>query len=151
MPAMSRANAVRNWFASFAFACGAVLSFACVALAWRWDAAAPLQPDMAHGLVMPHKSRGILVYLSAFQSTSLALMFWSAPIFFVSGFVLSPKRDRTTRSDSLGFVVRWHRDDPRQMGRWGRMAGLVAALAFVFGVGPQLVMQLIKAGVTLAF
>ncbi len=145
------ANAVWNWIAGFALACGAVLLFVCVVLAWKWDAAAPLHTDVAHGLVMPHKARGTIVYLSAYQSTSLALMFWSAPLFLLAGIAAMPKRDRTTRSGALSFAVRWQSDDPGNWRRRGEMVGLVFALAFVLGIGPKLVMHLVQSGVIFAF
>jgi hypothetical protein len=140
-------NAISGFLAAY----GWVSFFCFFYLVISWASVAPHNPDPANGLIYPHNEHGSITYFSAFQSTSCALLFLSSPLFFGLGFYLTPKKDVIYKTGKLSFSMRFKADDPRKIQRIGAAAGAIAALLFVFLLGPSLVRSLNSIGFVTGF
>lgn len=103
-------------------------------------------PAAVGGFVFRHKGLTTIGYLSQFESTSFALALILAPIIFLIGVQLTPKRNVRTRSLSYWY----DEDDPRNLLPKWRLLGAVLALGAAFVVGPVFVRTLNSWGVTLS-
>ena len=129
----------------------AFVAFACFFyLDWRWVHSAPSLPNPIRGLVYSHDEHGSVTYLSAFQATSLVLLF-AVPIpLALIGFFIVPKKNLVSKRGFLSASWKWDNDDPSHVGRIGSICGAIAALLTVFLIGPVLVTWLNSRGIVLS-
>lgn len=136
-------RAFRSVFSGFLIAYGAVAFMCFFGIDDHWIKAAPAQANEALGLVYRHNEHGSYTYLSAFQATALALLFFtSIPMVFL-GALISPKTN--LEFGKLGLSARWDVDLPR-LHAAGMVLGAVGALLLLFVAGPHLVAALNQGG-----
>lgn len=140
-------NGWLNLAGGFLFGYGFIAFFCAFGLESWWSNTAPNLPDIAHGLVVPHREHGLLRYYSALQSTASALLFMTSIPLALIGIMLSPKQNLRRR----GGKVRWDHDDPRGLHRIGRWAGAATAPILLFLIGPALIHALNGAGIVIPF
>jgi len=89
------ANIIRNSISGVLAGYGFASFFCFVVLQSRWFELAPRYPNLALGLYLQHNEHGGIVYFSAFQSTSCALLFaTSVSLGFLSVFIIPKKNLR---------------------------------------------------------
>lgn len=124
--------------AGFLGAYGFVSFWLFMALEENWTKAAPSDPNTALGLVYSHNEHGSYTYYSAFQATSLAIMFQtSIPLFFVA-LLIMPKSNLRTK----GWSATWEPDDPRHLFWKAAILGVFATPLIVLIAGPYLIRTL---------
>jgi hypothetical protein len=130
----------------------AVGLFGCfIFLVEQWARSAPVTPDGHLGLVYPHNEHGSVTYFSALQTTACALMFWAAPMVFIVGFGLVPKKNVKTRSVPLAWSMRFDVDGSMRLLTISQLAGVGIAIVGIAGLGDPLVTWLVEHGVVLRF
>ena len=70
-----------------------------------------------------------------------------APVLFVVGFAVVPKKNTRMRSGPLSFSFTYDPDDPGKVLGWSQLAGVAVTLAAIFTLGPVIVRLLLASGV----
>jgi hypothetical protein len=110
---------------------------------------APRQPNEGLGLVYAHNEHGADLYLSAFQTTSMSLVFLtSIPLFFLAIWMM-PKKDLRVGKSRLAIHVDWKLDGSTVLYCTVFGVGMLATVALLYFVGPRLVGVLNEAGFVL--
>lgn len=136
-------KASRNIAAGLLTASSVTLWFTMFGVAEVW---ARGQPNATEQFVYRHKGLTCIGYLSAFQATSYSLML-IAPLLFMIGFYIAPKKNIRTRSGFLYWGFTFDSDDPAGVLRWGQIAGVLLTLTVIFSLGPVFVRWLNNAGI----
>jgi hypothetical protein len=145
----ARLNAFRNAACGLLVGYGPSAFFCSWWLVGHWVNLAPVTPDIAKGLVIPHNEHGHITYFSAFQATSDALLFSTSVPLAMLGGLLSPKKNVRSWSGRLSFI--WDTDDPKGLYKPSIAFGALAAPAVVFLLGPHLISWLNQIGFVLHF
>lgn len=147
-----QANDLRNRIGGtlFGFSGSAFIVF--MLLADRWTGLASASPDPVNGRIVPHNEHGKVTYLTAFQSTGGALLFWIVVLAGLLALAIMPKRDVAVRG-WRGFVpgANWKIDDPKGLAGKSALYGAVLAPSLVVLLGPVLVGWLNRLGLVLNF
>ena len=144
-------NNIRNALSGFLLAYGVIAFVSLIYLQQRWNAAAPVLPDVGHGFIIPHDEHGSVRYFSAFQGTSCVLLFAMSVPLVIIGHLIGPKKNAVYRRWPLSISATWDRDDPGGLWPIGVICGILAAPAIIFLIGPSLVTWLNSAGIVIGF
>src|SRR5579872_1368097 len=139
-------NVIKNIVAGMLVGYGIAAFFLFFILDFYWTHIAPPEPDSQQGFVFGHNEHGAIVYFSAFQSTSCALLFaTSIPLVFI-GVAIFPKAN--VQSLGKGFLGRiiWDYDDPSRVAKWGAAIGSVLAPIVLLFLGAPFVHWLNRIG-----
>lgn len=116
---------------------------------WQWMKAAPRQPDAALGLVYPHNAHGTDLYMSAFQSTSISLVFLtSIPLFFLAMWMM-PKRNVRVSKSRFAIQADWDLDGSKLLVSAVFGLGMLATVGLLYFAGPPVIGALNAAGFVL--
>jgi hypothetical protein len=145
-------NVWRNILGGVLTSYGVVAFALFFALDQRWVNTAPRTPNPIVGLVFAHNEHGVVTYLSAFQATSLALLFaTSIPLAFL-GMIIAPKKNINWKGSFFIFgSAKWDQDDPKRILKWSAISGAVVAPVIIFLIGPSLVHWLNRIGFIVNF
>ncbi len=129
-----------------------VATFACfIVLTLWWFGNSSSQPNSHLGLIYRDNSKGVIHYVSAFQSTSLCLLAPASVILFVIGYAMAPKTNIRTAKTWLGRSMRFDLDDPKNVVPKSQLVGAAMAPIILFTVGQLFVRLLNSWGVVLNF
>jgi hypothetical protein len=142
-------NRLRNALSGLLVSYGWVSFMFWMWLNWRWIGSAPIQPDQALGLVYRHNEHGALVYLSALQSTTGALIFMTSIPLLCLGMWIGPKKNLQVRRGWLSIRANWDRDDPAGLFWWAAAVGAALTPLLMVFVGRPLIEELNRLGFVL--
>ena len=126
---------VRNAFGSFLVGVGFANFICTIFLEFWWTETGPKIPDPMLGYVFLHRFKGFVGYFSAFEITTISLLFYaSIPLCFIGRFIMPNKWDIAPN----GILQKFPKlviDDPTKIYRWGMPLGFIAGPFVLYFVG----------------